>query len=306
MNVKKILVTGGAGFIGSYLANELSKNNNVTVIDNLSKGKKDLIKSNVKFIKIDLLNKNKVLKNVKGFDFIFHLAANPDTRAGLSNPEIDVKQNIIVTHNILEAMRINKIKNIIFTSSSTVYGEVKLPTKENNELKPISFYGASKLSAEFLISVYCYIFDMRCWIFRLANVIGPNFTHGAIYDFIKKLKENKNELRVLGNGSQTKSYIYIDDCIKAMLLAIEKSSERVNVFNVGSEDCISVRRIAELVTSKISPNAKIIYGSEDRGWKGDVPKMLLDISKIKRLGWKPKYTSEESVKKTIELLTEKF
>lgn len=300
---KRILVTGGAGFIGSHLVDRLVDKNKVTVIDNLSSGKKEFVNLNAVFIQGDLLDKKFVLKNVKNFDIIFHLVANPEVRIGVKDTSIHLEQNVLTTYNLLEVMRINQIKNIVFTSTSTVYGEAKqIPTPEHHTLAPISLYGASKVAAESLISAYCHNFDIFSWIFRFANVVGPRGTHGIIFDFINKLRNNPNELEVLGDGKQSKSYIYIDDCIEAMLHGIKNTSYKVNTFNLGSEDQLDVKRIAELVIKEMKLNAKIRYTGNDRGWIGDIPKMLLDSSKIKSLGWKPKYSSEDSVVKTIKAL----
>lgn len=299
----RILVTGGAGFVGSHLVDTLVKNNDVTVIDNLSSGKREFVSSKAGFIEEDVTDRKAVLKNVKDFDFVFHLAANPEVRIGVENPSVPFEQNILGTYNILEAMRLNGIKNIAFTSTSTVYGEAKqIPTQESHTLAPISLYGASKVAAESLISAYCHSFGIRSWIFRFANIVGPKGTHGVVYDFIRKLEKNPNELEVLGDGNQSKSYIYVDDCVDAMLFAIKKSSDKVNIFNIGTEDQISAKRIAELVISEMGLNSKISYTGGIRGWVGDVPYMLLDISKLKSLGWELKRNSEDSIKSTIKNL----
>jgi len=295
----KILVTGGAGFIGSYLVDKLSEKNEVTVIDNLSAGKKEYVKK-ASFIEGDLKDKNFVLKSVKGFDWVYHLAANPDVRLGEEDKEIHLRENIIVTHNILEAMRLNGLKKIVFTSTSAVYGEAKtIPIPEDyGPLIPISLYGASKLAAEALIFSYSE-FGIQSWILRLANIIGGRSNHGIIPDFIKKLEKNPKELEVLGDGNQTKSYLHVEDCVDAIIFAAKKSNEKINIFNIGSPDTITVKEIAKFVIEKKAPRAKIKYTGGKQGWKGDVPKFLLDIEKLKKIGWKPKYNSRESVKKTI-------
>ena len=295
----KILVTGGAGFIGSYLVDKLSEKNEVTVIDNLSAGKKEYVKK-ASFIEGDLKDKNFVLKSVKGFDWVYHLAANPDVRLGEEDKEIHLRENIIVTHNILEAMRLNGLKKIVFTSTSAVYGEAKtIPIPEDyGPLIPISLYGASKLAAEALIFSYSE-FGIQSWILRLANIIGGRSNHGIIPDFIKKLEKNPKELEVLGDGNQTKSYLHVEDCVDAIIFAAKKSNEKINIFNIGSPDTITVKEIVKFVIEKKAPRAKIKYTGGKQGWKGDVPKFLLDIEKLKKIGWKPKYNSCESVKKTI-------
>ncbi len=262
-----------------------------------------LLGPKTKFIKGNLTDKKFVKSSVKDFDFVFHLAANADVRRGASDTRVDIEQNILATHNILEAMRINGIKNIVFTSTSTIYGEAPMPTAEDyGPLMPISMYGASKLSCEALICAYCHTFGMKAWIFRFANVIGPNGTHGVIFDFINKLQKNPSELEVLGNGKQEKSYVYVDDCVSAMLFAVKNTKEPVNIFNTGSDDTISVSEIAKMVIHEMKLNAKIRYTGGSRGWKGDVPRMRLSIRKLKALGWKPKYNSRESVRLAIKCL----
>jgi len=306
----KILITGGAGFIGSHLVDGLTEKNKLTVLDNLSSGRLEFIQQhlenpNFDFHKTDLL-KDDIDKYFKDVDEVWHLAANPNVR--ISDVNVHLEQ-IIVTKNVLEAMKKNNIKKITFTSTSTVYGEAidknKKPTPEDYPTFPISLYGASKLSCEALICSYCHTFDFQAWIFRLANIIGPRSTHGVIYDFINKLKNNPNELEILGDGNQTKSYLFIDDCIDAMLLARKKSNDRINVFNIGSEDWLPVRKIAEILCEEMGLRPKFRFTGGDRGWKGDVPLMLLGISKIKGLGWKPKCNSNEAVRNVIRHIAKK-
>ncbi|MBU4246691.1 MAG: NAD-dependent epimerase/dehydratase family protein [Nanoarchaeota archaeon] len=300
--MKRVLVTGGAGFIGHHLVNAL-KEYDVTIIDNLSTGKREFIPENVRFIKGNLTDRKFVLSNIKDFDIIFHLAANADVKRGSIDTTVDVEQNILATHNVLEAMRINGVKNIVFTSTSTIYGSALMPTLENyGPLKPESMYGASKLACEALISAYCHNFGMRAWIFRFANVIGPDGTHGIIFDFINKLRKDSFELEVLGDGKQAKSYVYIDDVVSAILLSVEKSNDTVNIYNIGSDNTIPVSEIASMVIKEMKLKAKIRYTGGSIGWKGDIPKMLLSNAKLKALGWTPKYNSKESVKLTIRSL----
>jgi len=304
----KIIVTGGAGFIGSHVVDKLlSRGNEVSVIDNLSSGRMEFIEHNLtnpdfQFIKLDLLETEKVKKTIKGADAVYHLAANPDVRLGAENTGIHLEQNIIATYNVLEAIRENKIKKIVFTSTSTVYGEAALiPTPENyGPLVPISLYGASKLACEALITSYCHTFDMKSWIFRFANIVGERSTHGIIVDFINKLKNNSNELEILGDGQQRKSYLHVSDCVDAILFAVEKSSEMANIFNIGSEDTITSSQIGELVAREMGlKSVKFAYTGGKRGWKGDVPRMLLSIEKLNALGWKPVHDSRSSVVEAI-------
>lgn len=302
--MKKIIVTGGAGFIGSHLVDELvARKNEVTVIDNLSSGKMEFLKAhlsdkNFKFIKLDLLEPEKLNKAIQGTDMIFHLAANPDVRLGPDNTRIHLEQNIIATYNLLEAMRVNKQKNIVFTSTSTVYGEaVVIPTPENyGPLIPISLYGASKLACEALITSYCHTFDMKSWIFRFANIVGERGTHGIIIDFINKLRNNPRNLEILGDGKQRKSYIHVSDCIDAILFALENSHEMANIFNIGSNDTINSTEIGEIVVSEMGlKDVSFSYKGGKRGWVGDVPRMQLSIENLEKLGWKPVHDSRSSV-----------
>jgi len=296
----KILVTGGAGFIGSHLVDNLVENNDVTVIDNLSSGKEEFVNEKAVLIKEDLLNSDKICKYFKNIDVIYHLAANPDVKIGAENTKIHLEQNIIATYNVLEAMRKNNTKKIVFTSSSTIYGSAPMPTLESyGPLKPESLYAASKLACEALISSYCYTFDMQSWIFRFANIIGERSTHGVIYDFIKKLKKNPKELEILGNGRQEKSYLHVKECIDAMIFAVENSNENVNIFNIGSEDTISVTEIANIVSDKMNLDPEFKFTGGETGWRGDVPKMLLSMNKVKRLGWRSHLSSKESVVRTV-------
>ncbi|MDP3105776.1 MAG: NAD-dependent epimerase/dehydratase family protein [Candidatus Methanoperedens sp.] len=307
----KIIVTGGAGFIGSHLIDRLLlRGDEVIVIDNLSSGRMDFLKEHVenpdfKFIRLDLLDLEELKKNVKDADAVFHLAANPDVRLGVSDTRVHLEQNIIATYNLLEAMRINKIKNILFTSTSTVYGEALLiPTPEEyGPLVPISLYGASKLACEALITSYCSTFDMNSWLFRFANIVGPRGTHGIIVDFMNKLRKNPGSLEILGDGKQRKSYLHVYDCIEAILFAMENSNEMVNIFNIGSVDTISATEIGRIVVEEMGlEDMEFKYTGGSRGWKGDVPKMMLSIDKIRSLGWKPVSNSEKSVRDAVRSL----
>ncbi len=302
----KCFVTGGAGFIGSHLVNYLIKEYKITVYDNMSFGKKEFIShhfknKNFKFIKADLLNFKKLNKCIKSHDIIFHLAANSD----ISNNAItdtDLKNGTIATYNVLEAMRLNKIKQIIFASTSAVYGEAKIkPTPEDyGPLFPISFYGASKLASEGLMSSFCHNFSMKAWIFRFANVVGKNATHGVIFDFIKKLNKNNKKLLVLGDGQQSKPYLHVKDCIEGMLYGWKNSNEEINYFNLGCEDATRVKYIAKMVVQEMGlKNVKFQYTGKERGWPGDVPQVRLDTSKINKIGWKAKLSSDQAVRKAI-------
>jgi len=318
MRERKILVTGGAGFIGSHMVDALMRGGaEVRVLDNLSNGtlkniQRWLGESSFKFIKGDMLNRNDLERAVDECEVIFHLAANPEVRIGASLPEVHFEQNVMATYCLLESLRRSRsIDLLVFTSSSTVYGDAsEIPTPEDyGPLKPISIYGASKLASEALIISYAYTYGFKAIICRLANIIGPRSKHGVIYDFIKKLKNNQEELEILGDGTQAKSYLYIDDFVSAVLAIIKKSRGRVEIFNVGSEDWVDVKTIAEIVVEEMGlKNVSFRFtGGVDggRGWKGDVKYMLLSIEKLKSLGWKPRFNSAEAVKKTArEILKE--
>ncbi len=293
-----ILVTGGAGFIGSHLVDRLVELDRVVVLDNLSSGRREFVNENAELYVVDLAE-DSILTYLEGADEVWHLAANPDVRVGAEKPEEIYRNNVLATYRLLEAMRKAGVRKIIFTSTSTVYGEAKqIPTPEDYPAHPISIYGASKLACEALIESYCHTFDFQAYIYRFANVIGKRSTHGVIFDFIKKLKNNPRELEILGNGEQNKSYIYIDDCVSAIFSGL-KAEEKVNIFNIGSEDQIKVRRIAEIVSEEMGLNPMFKFTGGDRGWKGDVPVMLLSVEKLKALGWKPKFGSEEAVRKAV-------
>ncbi|MCX6666462.1 MAG: NAD-dependent epimerase/dehydratase family protein [Euryarchaeota archaeon] len=304
-----VFITGGAGFIGSHLVDALIKRGDVvTIYDNLSSGNKQFIEhhqknENFTFIKADILNFKQINKAIKNHDVVFHLAANPHVRLGEKQTDLDLKQGIIATYNVLEAMRQNNINRIVYSSSSVVYGEtpnLSLPETYGPTL-PISFYGAGKLGGEGLISAFCGTFDFQAWIYRFANVVGPRGTHGVIVDFIEKLNKNPKELEILGNGKQQKPYLYVTDCVNGMLYGFEHAKEKLNLFNLGCDTNTTVSRIAELVVEEMDlHNVKFIYSGGDRGWKGDVPRFQLDTQKINKLGWNATNTSDEAVRKAIK------
>ena len=307
----KIIVTGGAGFIGSHVVDRLvAEKQEVVVLDNLSAGYEEFIrphfdKENFSFYKMDILHDD-ISSLFVGADEVWHLAANPEVRLGAEDTRVHLDQNIIATYNVLEAMRTNGVKRLLFTSTSTVYGDAdKLPTPEEYPTIPISLYGASKLACEALIAAYCHTFDMQAWLYRFANVIGRRSSHGVIYDFINKIRANPAELEILGDGKQTKSYIYVSDCIKAMFAGLDAKEEGVNIFNIGTDEMTSVQRIAEIVCEEMQASPEFRFTGGARGWKGDVPVMLLDATKLKKLGWTEMFDSEEAVRKaTNDLLVE--
>lgn len=298
------VVTGGAGFIGSHLVDFLvARGDRVLVIDSLVAGKRETIARHLDSGKVQLVTADLLSDGwqdaIRGADRIYHLAADPDVRQSAVNPDPTMQNNILATYRVLEAMRTRGVPELVFTSTSTVYGDATvIPTPENyTPLEPISVYGASKLACEALISAYCHSFGMRAFVFRFANIIGERSGHGVITDFIRKLKSNPQELEILGDGRQTKSYLEIHECIDAMLFAVAHAKEPVNTFNIGSEDWIDVKTIADIVAEEMHlPAVRQKFTGGERGWVGDVPKMQLGIDKIKALGWKPRLGSKESVR----------
>jgi UDP-glucose 4-epimerase len=307
-----ILVTGGAGFIGSHLVDNLLSENRVTVLDNFSSGRREHISRHLKnpdfeLIKADIFDTKALEKAVEGKDIVFHLAANPDVKLGAEDTRVHLDQNVLATYNLLEAMRKAGVRRIAFTSTSTVYGEADVvPTPEDyGPLKPISLYGASKLSCEALISSYCHTFEMQSWIYRFANIVGERGTHGVLVDFIRKLRENQRELEILGSGKQRKSYLEVKDCVDAMVHCVDRSKEETNIFNIGSSDSVDVTGIADIVADQMGlSEVKYRYtgGVDGRGWKGDVKIMQLSIERVSRLGWVPRHGSAESIKVAVDAL----
>ena len=303
----RVFITGGAGFIGSYLCRRLMDDGHqVTAYDNLSLGRRELIRElevrpGFQFIEADLLDDQNLSERVRGHDLIIHLAANSDISLGSDKTDLDLKQGVLATYNLLEATRIAGGKRLIFASTSAIYGEASLkPTREDyGPLIPISFYGASKLSAESLVCAFAHHYGVQAWIYRFANVVGPNLTHGAIYDFAKRLAQEPTTLKVLGDGRQRKSYLHVTDCCDGMLFGLAHASAEVNIFNLASEGVTEVRFIAEEVCRQLAPKAKIEFGLSDRGWKGDVPFTWLSGEKLNGLGWRAKIDSDGAVKRSI-------
>ncbi len=307
-----ILITGGAGFIGSHLVESLLANNDVAVLDNFSSGKREYLAAhhnspNFRLIEADLLSPGALDEALNSVNMVFHLAANPDVKLGAEDTRVHLEKNMLATYNLLEAMRKSGAKRIAFTSTSTVYGEAtEVPTPEDyGPLLPISLYGASKLACEALISSYCHTFDMQSWIYRFANIVGERGTHGVLVDFIRKLRNNPAELEILGSGRQRKSYLEVSDCVQAMLHCVEHSDDQINVFNIGTNDCIDVTEIADIVCRQMGLNSvryRYTGGFDGRGWKGDVKVMQLSIEKIKRLGWQPEGGSARAVDTAVKAL----
>ena len=306
----KAFVSGGAGFIGSSLVDRLlDLGHEVTVYDNLSTGLLQFLEyakdfDRFRLVEGDLLDEDTLSGAIAGHEFVFHLAANADVRFGTEHPRRDLEQNTIVTNNVLEAMRKNGISKIAFASTGSVYGDATvIPTPENAPF-PIqtSLYAASKLAGEGLIAAYCGGFGFQSWIFRFVSILGERYTHGHVFDFYRKLKQNPSRLEVLGNGKQRKSYLYIQDCIDAMLFALEKSNESVNVLNLGVDGYCEVNDSIGWICEELGVSPKLDYSGGDRGWIGDNPFIYLDTRKIQDLGWKPKLSVQDGVLKTIQYL----
>ena len=306
----KAFVSGGAGFIGSNLVDRLlDLGHEVTVYDNLSTGLLQFLEyakdyDRFRLVEGELLDEDSLSEAIAGHEFVFHLAANADVRFGTEHPRRDLEQNTIVTNNVLEAMRKNGISKIAFASTGSVYGDATvIPTPENAPF-PIqtSLYAASKLAGEGLIAAYCGGFGFQSWIFRFVSILGERYTHGHVFDFYRKLKQNPSRLEVLGNGKQRKSYLYIQDCIDAMLFALEKSNESVNVLNLGVDGYCEVNDSIGWICEELGVSPKLDYSGGDRGWIGDNPFIYLDTRKIQDLGWKPKLSVQDGVLKTIQYL----
>lgn len=308
-----ILVAGGAGFIGSHLCDALLfKNNTVIVADKLIMGSKNIEhlsqNTNFKFYEMELADQDNVDKlfGDNKIDIVYHMAANSDIQKSANDTSIDFNDTLLTTRVLLESMRKNNVKNIFFASTSAVYGEMPdiVLNEETGGLKPVSYYGGAKLASEALISSYVSMCDMNAVIFRFPNVIGPRLTHGVVYDFVKKLRNNPKELEILGNGTQCKPYIYVTDLVNAIVKLTEQFEPGVDVFNISvMSEGTSVTHIAEIVVDVLGlSDVEFKYTGGDRGWKGDVPRFKYDISKVLATGWKPEYTSDEAIRKAAQSL----
>lgn len=310
----KYFVTGGAGFIGTNLCHYLLKTQNaeVTVFDNFSNGRREFTQplmsdARYKVIEADILDLESLSRAIKGHDCVVHLAANADISASAKQTDLDLKQTVIATFNVLEAMRQGGVGKIIYSSGSGVYGDLAgVATPETfGPLLPVSMYGATKLGAEGLISAFSHLFGLQAWIFRFANVVGPYQTHGVTYDFIRKLRKDPSRLTVLGNGSQSRSYIHTEDVLRAIFYVVERERSTVSVHNVSTGDCINVRRIAELVLDEMRlPNVQVEFGDMPYGWKGDIPAVALNDDKIRSLGWRHEHNSEQAIRRSVRQLLE--
>jgi UDP-glucose 4-epimerase len=314
------LVTGGAGFIGSHLVDGLlshPRTREVRILDNFSAGRREHIASHAKDRRLkvkvlDLLDLKKILPSFQGVDRVFHLAANPDARWGIDNTRLDLEQETIVTYNVLEAMRRKQVSQIVLSSSGTVYGDVGTTVTHEGlgPCLPISLYGAGKVASETLITAFCATFGLRGIILRFGNIVGERTTHGVIYDFIRQLAKNPGELKVLGNGSQAKPYVYVRDLVGGLMFAAQRCSElepaKFDVFNLAPDGATSVRFIADELVAQLGfkDRTKIRYGTDVAGWPGDVPQSRMDSSKLRRAGFALPRSSEDALRLAISRILE--
>ncbi len=306
----RAFVTGGAGFVGSNLVDRLlAEGHEVTAYDNFSTGRRTflaeaLVHPRFRLVEGDTLDLPRLTGSLAGHDLVFHLAANADVRFGTEHPRRDLEQNTLATFNVLEAMRSAGVRRIAFSSTGSIYGEPQVfPTPERCPF-PVqtSLYGASKLAGEGLLEAYCTGFGFEAHIFRFVSVLGERYSHGHVFDFYTQLLQNPGEIEVLGNGRQRKSYLYVQDCIDAMLAALERSHEPVNVFNLGTEECCTVDESLGWICSCLDLEPRRRYTGGERGWIGDSPLILLDTSRIRALGWQPKLTIRQGILRTLEYL----
>ena len=306
----RALVTGAAGFIGSTLVDRLLETGHeVVAFDNFSTGQEEFVAGALRspryrLVRADLLDLDALRAAMAGIEVVFHLAANADVRFGTDHPRRDLEQNTIATWNVLEAMRAHGVRRMVFSSTGSVYGEAAvIPTPEDCPF-PVqtSLYGASKLAAEGLIQAYCEGFGIEACIFRFVSIMGERYTHGHVFDFYKQLLEHPAELRVLGNGTQRKSYLYVQDCIDALLLALERAAAPVSIFNLGTDEYCQVSQSIQWICEHLGLHPALDYTGGDRGWIGDNPFIFLDCSRIRALGWRPRLTIRQAVVRTVEFL----
>lgn len=307
----RIFVTGAAGFIGSNMVDRLlAAGHTVAGFDNFSTGQRRFLESatahpQFTLVQGDLLERNVVSKAMAGADLVIHFAANADVRFGTDHPRRDLDQNTIATWNVLEAMREQGCKRMVFSSTGSIYGEPEVfPTPETCPF-PVqtSLYGASKLAAEGLIQAYCEGYGMQAYIFRFVSILGERYSHGHVFDFYKQLAEHPEHLHVLGNGHQKKSYLYVQDCLDAILMALDKASDKVNIFNLGTDEYCEVNNSIGWICEYLGLHPKFTYSGGERGWIGDSPFILLDCSRIRALGWRPRLTIKEAVLATIKFVS---
>jgi len=307
----RVLVTGAAGFIGSHMVDRLlAAGHSVVGFDNMSTGQRRFLESALvhrefRFRQDDLLDRKSLADAMEGAELVVHFAANADVRFGTEHPRKDLDQNTIATWNVLEAMREQGCKRIVFSSTGSVYGEPEIfPTPESCSF-PIqtSLYGASKLAAEGLIQAYCEGFGMRGYIFRFVSILGERYSHGHVFDFYRQLAEHPERLHVLGDGHQLKSYLYVQDCIDAILTAIGRADAKVNIFNLGTDEYCEVNDSIGWICEHLGLRPRLTYSGGERGWVGDSPFIFLDCSRIRALGWRPQLTIKQAVLATIKYVS---
>lgn len=306
----RAFVTGCAGFIGSSLTDRLLSSGWAVVgIDDFSTGQRRFLDSaaqhpDFRLVEADLLDIGALQAAMRGAGCVFHLAANADVRRGTEQPRRDLEQNTIATHNVLESMRANDIRKIAFASTGSVYGETAVfPTPEDAPF-PVqtSLYGASKLACEGLIGAYCEGFGFQAWIFRFVSILGERYCHGHVFDFYRQLRSHPAYLEVLGNGRQRKSYLYVQDCLDAILLAMSRANARVNLFNLGVDSYCEVNDSIAWISAELGLEPQVIYGGGDRGWAGDNPFIFLDTTRIRALGWRPQLGIDAGIRRTVAFL----
>lgn len=302
----KALITGGAGFIGSHLADRLIEKgwdvHAVDFSDNTFNIDHTMDKKGFTFSRMDITDCRQFSEISKGYDFIFHLAANSDIRAGGRNPNVDLRNTFSTTYSVLEAMRENGIKNLFFSSTSAIYGDMPGAAikEDTGGLSPISYYGGFKMASEGIISSYSYMNSINALVFRFPNVVGPRLTHGVIFDFIKKLEADPNRLEILGNGKQNKQYVYVHDLVDGIVSFSERIEQGMNIYNISTHGSTTVKEIADIVCEGMGlSGVRYEFTGGEGGWKGDVPSFQYDISRAKAKGWKYRYDSTESVRKTV-------
>lgn len=308
----RCFVSGCAGFIGSNLVDRLLDGGHTVVgYDNFSTGQTEFLggarrSSRFSLVQGDTLDVRTLTDAIVGSDVVFHLAANADVRFGTQHPRKDLEQNTIATSNVLEAMRLAGVRRLAFASTGSIYGEANMfPTPEDAP-QPIqtSFYGASKLAAEALIEAYCEGFGLQAFIFRFVSILGERYTHGHVVDFYRQLKEHPDRLEILGDGKQRKSYLYVHDCLDAILLALERSDQKVNIFNLGTDEYCQVNDSVNWICEHLRLAPRCCYSGGERGWVGDNPFIYLDCSRIRALGWRPRLHIREGVVRTVRYLDE--
>ena len=303
---RRVVVTGAAGLVGSHLAAELAADNDVLAVDNLSKGSRAAVPDGVEFAERDMRDEADVAAVItEDVDVVFHFAAYTDTNYG--DPRELFEENTEMTYNVLERMHEVGVDKLAFTSSSTVYGEAPMPTPEDYApLEPISVYGASKLADEGLVSTYAHSHGIQSWVYRFANIVGPRQRGNVVPDFIEKLLDDPEELTILGDGRQEKSYLHVEECVDAMTHVVEHADDDLNVYNLGTRTTTAVNTIADIVADELGVEPDYEYTGGDRGWTGDVPKMRLSIEKLSALGWEPSLSSDESVRRATRGLVEEI